>query len=198
MSYISQDVAGGRRRGTARRALLALAAAALLAGSGCGFEPINAQRSQASPAALAQIEIAPIKDRIGQMLRNELLTAFRPRGGNGTRYVLTVSLIESLQDLGVRKDTVATRANLTLIATFAISPVGGGEPLTGGTVRSINSYNILTSDFATLSARADARERAVRELSQRIKERASIWLHQTGGNAVPRADAPASPAAPAR
>ena len=55
-----------------------------------------------------------------------------------------------------------------------------------GQVRSVNSYNILTSDFATLSAREDARKRAVRVLALDIKERLSVWLVQTGGRSVRR------------
>ena len=65
---------------------------------------------------------------------------------------------------------------------------------------SVNSYNILTSDFATLSARANARSRAVRQLALDIKERLAVWLVQTGGARhamkVPAARADAFAAAP--
>ena len=41
---------------------------------------------------------------------------------------------------------------------------------------SANSYNILRSEFATLSAENDARARAVRELSDEIRTRIGIYL----------------------
>lgn len=178
----------------ARSAAPVVAMLALGALAGCGFQPIHAQRSQASPAALAQIEIELIENRTGQILRNELLQRFHPRGsGRGTRFSLQTRLTESLQDLGIRKNTVATRANLTLEATFSISPLSGGDPLFKGTASSIISYNILTSDFATLSARADARRRGAREIADQITQWASVWLTQTGGKATP-ALTPVAPA----
>ena len=70
------------------------------------------------------------------------------------RFSLDVKLTESLTDLAIRKDNVATRANLTLIAQFSVVSRSGGSLLFSGQAQSVNSYNILTSDFATLGARA--------------------------------------------
>jgi LPS-assembly lipoprotein len=164
-----------------RRGLLAIAAAAAaLAIAGCGFEPMHAQRSGASSAALSSIDIKLIADRSGQMLRNELLQQMQPRGQTPTRYSLSVTLTEGLASLGIRKDEVATRANLTLSANFTITEPGGTQPLFSGSARSVNSYNILTSDFATLSAREDARRRGVNQLALEIRERISVWLIRAG------------------
>ena len=155
--------------------------------SACGFRPIHGERSQASAAALSQVDIALIPDRTGQMLRNELLQRFHPRGvATGDRFLLQVTLNEALQDLAIKKNEVATRANLTLTALFTVARSQDGQPVFTGSASSVNSYNILTSDFATLSARADARERAVRQLADDIKERMSVWLIQTGGAPVRR------------
>ena len=166
---------GGRRR------LLALTVlGAALAISGCGFEPIHGQRSGASGATLAAIDIQLIADRSGQMLRNELLQQMHPRGATRARYSLSVLLTERLASLGIRKDEVATRANLTLTAGFTITELGGARRKFSGSARSANSYNILTSDFATLSAREDARRRAISQLALGIRERISVWLIRSG------------------
>ena len=165
-----------------RRYAFAVAGAALMVIAGCGFQPIHGERSAASSAGLANFDIALIADRTGQMMRNELLQQMQPRGAVASpRFVLGVKLTESLTDLAIRKDNVATRANLTLIAQFSVVSRSGGSLLFSGQARSVNSYNILTSDFATLSARADARSRAVRQLALDIKERLAVWLVQTGG-----------------
>ena len=165
----------------------AVAGAALMVVAGCGFQPIHGERSAASSAGLANFDIALIADRTGQMMRNELLQQMQPRGAAASpRFVLGVKLTESLTDLAIRKDNVATRANLTLIAQFSVVSRSGGRLLFSGQAQSVNSYNILTSDFATLSARADARSRAVRQLALDIKERLAVWLVQTGGRAVKR------------
>lgn len=164
-----------------RRRVLALAAlGAALAVTGCGFEPIHGQRSGASSAALAAIDIQLIANRPGQMLRNQLLQQMQPRGPARARYSLSVTLTESLANLGIRKDEVATRANLTLSASFTIAELGGAKRKFLGSARSVNSYNILTSDFATLSAREDARRRAVNQLALELRERISVWLIRAG------------------
>lgn len=153
---------------------------AALAISGCGFEPIHGQRTGASTTALASVDIRLIADRSGQMLRNELLQQMQPRGPAKARYSLSVTLTESLANLGIRKDEVATRANLTLSASFTITELGGAQRKFNGVARSVNSYNILTSDFATLSAREDARRRAVHQLALELRERISVWLIRAG------------------
>ena len=170
-----------------RRYAFAVAGAALMVIAGCGFQPVHGERSAASSAGLANFDIALIADRTGQMMRNELLQQMQPRGAVASpRFVLGVKLTESRTDLAIRKDNVATRANLKLIAQFSVVSRSGGSLLFSGQARSVNSYNILTSDFATLSARADARSRAVRQLALDIKERLAVWLVQTGGRAVTR------------
>lgn len=180
MSSTKPAARPGRRRRLLAHAALGAAMGAALAVSGCGFAPIHAQGSGASSKALAAIDIQLIADRSGQMLRNELLQKMQPRGPAPARYTLSVTLRESLANLGIRKDEVATRANLTLAASFTIAELGGAKRKFVGSARSVNSYNILTSDFATLSAREDARRRGVNQLALEIRERTSVWLIRIG------------------
>jgi len=163
------------------RAFQILALVVALAVAGCGFQPINEQRSAASSEALATIDIELIADRTGQMLRNELLQQLQPRGARTPlRFSLSVAISESVRNLGIRKDDSATRANLILFTRFSVTSRSDGKKVFSGWIRSVNSYNILSSDFATLSAREDARRRGVLQLATRIKERLSVWLVQTG------------------
>lgn len=178
------ETTGSRPGGKCTRRLRIAALTVVLAVTACGFEPIHGQRSEASGAALATIDIGLIADRTGQMLRNELLQQMQPRGGTvPARYGLAVTLTESLQDLAIRKDETATRANLVVTARYTVTSRADGKALFNGSTRSTNSYNVLTSDFATLSAREDARRRAVQQLAAGIKQRLSVWLVQTGGRA---------------
>jgi len=173
MSFIS-DLGRGKVTG-ALTAVLALAIA------GCGFQPMHSQRSNASAAALATIDIGLIADRTGQILRNELLQEMQPQGpARQQPYLLTVTLAEYLRDLALKRNDAATRANLTLVASFVVSQGSNGLLIHSGSARSVNAYNILTSDFATLSARENARKRGARQLALEIKERISVWLVQTG------------------
>ena len=154
-----------------------LAATCSAAVAGCGFQPLHSQKAGASAAGLAEIQIVPIADRIGQQLHNLLLDKLTPLGPPAAaRYVLRVTLSESLQNLAVRKDDVATRANLIMRASFTLTRAHDDSTLLTNNAISANSYNFLREEFATLSAENDARARAVRELSDEIKTRIAIYL----------------------
>ena len=170
-----------------RAVVLAAALAAALAASGCGFRPIHADRSPASAAALRSFEIALIADRPGQLLREELLRRFRPADdGAGKRFSLGVRLSESISELGVRKDDVATRSSMTLTARFEVRGLTDGRILHRGSARAVSNYDILSSAFATLSARDSARLRNLRLLADDITERVSVWLLRTDGAGASR------------
>ena len=47
--------------------------------------------------------------------------------------------------------------------------------------RSVTSYDLVDSDFATLSAESDARKRAVRQISEDIKIRLGIYFSAAPG-----------------
>lgn len=182
MSFISRCATQNLRRRS-----LAISGAAALAAAGCGFQPIHGERSAASSAGLESFDIAIIKDRTGQMMRNEMLKQMQPRGaGVGARFKLSVLLDESRTSLAIKKNAVATRANLTLTAQYVVVNNADGKQLLSAQAQSVNSYNILTSDFATLSAREDARKRGILQLARDIKERLAVWLIQTGGRPVVR------------
>ena len=48
--------------------------------------------------------------------------------------------------------------------------------LQSGRSRSFTSYNIVQSDFATLAAEKDARERTLRELADDITTKVAVFL----------------------
>jgi LPS-assembly lipoprotein len=155
---------------------------AALALSGCGFEPMYARSSAgASPVAaeLADVSIAPIADRRGQMLRQALEERLNAGGEPARpRYTLAVSLSESIEKLVFRRDASPTLANLSLVADYQLRPAGGDGPATSGRARTTISYNISRADFATLAAESDARERAVRELAIEITSRLASHFGQ--------------------
>ena len=131
---------------------------------------------------MAAVAIDFIADRPGQILRNELLDRLVPFGAAATpRYVLAVELEESRQNLAIRRDDTATRANLILTANFTLSERATDEVVLQGRSRSFNSYNISTFEFATLSAETDARRRAARALAEDIASRLALYFDATAG-----------------
>ena len=150
--------------------------------TGCGFQPIYEWKGKHHPAAdLANIEIAIIKDRIGQQLRNFLLDQINPMGTPASpNYTLTVALRLTKQNLALKMTQISTRANLTFDSTFDL--VGKNENSGknySGSSQIIVSYNILNSQFATLVAENNAKTRAVKELSTDISNRIAAFLQKS-------------------
>ena len=163
-----------------RPAPLALPLALLIALGACGFRPLYSERHNAGvTAALAATRIELIADRTGQKLHNFLLDRLNPKGRVARpHYGLKIKVQTQRRELGIRKDETATRANLTLTASYTLRDWRTGRSLYEGFSRSTNSYNILESDFATLAALNDVTTRAARELSEKIKTRLSIFFSQ--------------------
>jgi LPS-assembly lipoprotein len=159
-----------------RRLCIAVAALAVLALAGCGFQPLYGTRGKV-PAALAKVRIAQIADRAGQQLRNHLLLRISPDGPpRRPDYVLKVGLSESKRKLSVQQDDVATRVNLKIDADYRLERASDGTKVFTGTVSTTNSYNILESEFGTLKAETTARARGVRELSDSLTARLAVHL----------------------
>ena len=163
---------------TAKRAFLLAATSMLyIAVAACGFSPLYREAGGANAKALASVSIEKINDRSGQKLRNFLLERMAP-GATSRKFVyaLRISLRESKSNINIRKDESATRANLSIKADFILSRIAGNGDVFSGSILSTNSYNVLASDFATLGAENDARNRALRSLAEEIRLRVGTAL----------------------
>lgn len=164
--------------------LLLAVSLGLLLLSGCGFRPLygdSALAGQAGPEGyFRHVEIAPIKEREGQMLRNNLIDDMYSHGRPAyPEYELQVTrLAERRTGLGIRKDAVATRAQMSVTAQFSMVHLPTGKTLFSRSAQSINSYNILDSQFTTQVTQADARDRALRDLSHQITRDVALYFQR--------------------
>ena len=165
--------------------LLPVSAAMLLMAS-CGFQPLYARGDDGSAVTdqLAATRIQPIQDRVGQQLHNMLRDRLNPLGQPASpRYRLTISLTERTQDLGIRRDATATRANLTMTAKFTLTDYSAGTVLYRGNAISVNSYDILELEqqFSTITSEADARIRALQDISEDLRLRLAGYFSRAEG-----------------
>jgi LPS-assembly lipoprotein len=147
--------------------------------SACGFSPLYGEHSQSASVVsqLALIKVPPINDRTGQLVRIELTDRLTPtQAGSPAAYLLPVTLTETRQNLAVRKDATATRANLVIRAAFRLLRISDGVELTSGIIRSVNSYDIVDSNYATLAAESDARRRGAKDVADGIVNRLAIFI----------------------
>lgn len=154
----------------------------LLALSACGFHPLYGEGMRPAELQLSTVSLENIEGRTGQKLRLMLADRFY---GNHARsetmqYRLGVRYTTAKQELGIRRDDVATRARLNLTATFTLHDLTGAKPAFTGTERSFVSYNMLTDPYATSEAETDATERGLAQLADAITSR--IALHLAGQN----------------
>lgn len=151
-----------------------------LAVTACGFRPLYGptdDEQSAPEARLAQVRIKPLSGRVGQKLHNLLRDRVNPAGQpSKPDQTLSIKVISRTNELGIRKDESATRANLILQATFELRDAKSQRPLVRGVSKSVNSYNILDAFYATTVSEQDALDRGLRELADSIALRLAVYF----------------------
>jgi LPS-assembly lipoprotein len=146
----------------------------------CGFQPVHGKRktaqNQVMKQELAKIWVYEIDNREGQLLHNELLNLFNPKGRpRQPEYKLKVKYHETQSDLGISKTEFATRSNLNVSGKFEFT---GPNPLSGE-ARAVVAFNILDSPTGTDFAKRDARNRAIKQVAREIHRRIAVHLLNT-------------------
>ena len=158
-----------------------LSIAALLCLTACGFHPVygvNKYTPVGVEEHLAQVQIAGIRDREGQYLRNALIDRFY-RGGRpaNPRYSLKIDTIqEGSRDLDVTIDSDSTRGQLTLTTSLELTDLQTNEIVLVRALRSIASYNIISSEFANRVSEQNTRENALDDLARQTEEQLALYF----------------------
>jgi LPS-assembly lipoprotein len=152
-----------------------LASALALALSGC-VHPLYGTNGVATQ--LAQIEVAPIPDRVGHYLAEELKFE---TNGSGTapppKYRLNITTQETLGGLIINLHSLTSdAASLTLTANYSLVDIEGGKEVTKGTATANASYDRSQQRFANVRAARDAEIRAATVLADQIRTRVGLAL----------------------
>jgi len=150
-----------------RRALpvIALMGVGLLAG--CGFTPVYGEQGLGSN--LSRIAVTTQDDRLGYRLREQLEDALGWNGTAAPAWRLQTAVRQERRPLGRRIDDTASRYELTVIADWTLTPVGGGEPVTGTQTATV-TYASADQPYAAIAAQQDGEERAAADLSRLIRQ----------------------------
>jgi len=134
----------------------------------CGYEPIYSKNLNTNKELLS-ISVQNIKNRPGQILRNTLLNQLNPeRERVITKYRLIVEIFESKSSLAYRRDMSATRTDLKVTANYLLKDIKNGEILLKQEAKSISSFDVVESVYATLIAEKDVREKNLKVISNDI------------------------------
>jgi LPS-assembly lipoprotein len=161
------------------RLLRAFAALLLASGlAGC-FQPLYGEAAHPGLAEdLRAIEVAPIKDRVGHYLADDLITDLNGTGQTPPpKYHLTVTVLLGTQTPTVNSEiNAATSATLTGDATYTLTKVDGGAQVLTGNASAAAAYDRTTQRYADMRAARDAEIRIARDLSSEISLRLASAL----------------------
>jgi LPS-assembly lipoprotein len=151
--------------------------------SGC-FQPLYGGAAGGTDVAaeLSAISLAPISERVGYYLTNELTFAFTGGGEKPpTKYRLTVTVHERVTTPLI--DTVSGRASsgtLGIDADFKLVSSINSEVVASGTAFTTESYDRSSQRFANIRAARDAEIRGAKVIADQIKTRIAAAIKMRG------------------
>ena len=80
------------------------------------------------------------------------------------------------EGVAFEKDESVTRFNLTVSASYQLVEIGTGSILSSGATRSVAAFNVVQSEFANISAEADAERRAALAVGENIWIRLGVYF----------------------
>ena len=142
----------------------------------CGYTQLYTDNKSATAdiAALNQIRIMPIDERLGVVMYNRLQDIF----GTATQenYQLNIQLIEEIEGFGFRSDAAVTQEEVRVIANVRLVRLVDDELVYAEALTERTSFDVALSDFANETQRDDAKERLVRELAEQLHRRLAIYF----------------------
>ena len=157
-------------------ALLLMIVAALSLG-GCGYRPLygSSAGSAGVNATLASVSIPEADTRVGQIIRNDLISAMHSGSGED-RYTLTLTPVIKTNDINRQPQPAVTRQAINLAVSYELLDRGTGARLHAGKTFSQVSYDVIRQPFADQQAVTDATERAAHEVSSDIRTRVAAYF----------------------
>ncbi|MEM0928644.1 MAG: LPS assembly lipoprotein LptE [Pseudomonadota bacterium] len=144
----------------------------------CGFRPLygELEDDEGTPEQLGSFYIESItgpKDA-----RQEVEDAMRRRvpGANGNEtHAVSIGLRDTRRGVAVRISSDTQRFDYTLIASLRYRDLESDE-VRSQTIRSIVSYGVVDSQYASLVGREDAVRRAAEDLARKIEVDMALFL----------------------
>ena len=121
---------------------------------------------------LGAVEVSPIADKAGFLLRERLLLRLQP--AQSPRYRLDVVLDDRIDGFGVRGDNSIIRERRTLRARYRVVDIGTGAILLDTTAVADAGIDVVSSEFAVVAAEATALERLSADIAEQIVARLAL------------------------
>lgn len=162
--------------------VLTLCLGALFTLNACGFQPLYANKigllpkqDEAVTTEIAKIYVAPIENRLGMIMRQDLQSTLAPKGSPNKIYTLQVKNEKILvSEQGIRPDNIPTRITIGYKSTYTLRK--GADIILQDSAFAQSSYNVLQSAYSTVAAEQDVEERIIKLLAQDIALRITVFI----------------------
>jgi LPS-assembly lipoprotein len=149
----------------------------------CGFAPVHQRYggkvfgAEGDLAAIKLGNIGDQKERTDQVLKTNLGRELNLSSINAKKkYILNITLTDSIAGLGVKKDKEITRYNIIFTANYTLQDIETKEEVTRGRSKIVGGYDAVASDFGTYAAKKDVEGRIMNELAKDIKLRLTSYF----------------------
>lgn len=170
-----------------RNILIAILIALL---SGCGFEPLYVEKKTSGEwyydnefdtgisEEMAKVKVELISDRIGQLIRNDLLDKLSPKGQpKHPKYFLKVENIQKQEiDQALRNDITATRKKVIYKVFYVLKNAEHKTLIKGNSVAYLG-YDILRDPYSTTFAQKKNEKNAAKIIANDISLRLGAYFH---------------------
>ena len=146
--------------------------------SGCGFTPVyKTITGDPLQKQFNLVTINTISGASGFHLRNHLINKIHPKGTTKPPlYELSVQLSSRTEPLLIQLDNTATRKNIKMDATFVLTNISTNTVLFSSSVSSVGSFNVVESDFATITAEKNSIKRASKEIANKMFDSLVVYF----------------------
>lgn len=158
--------------------------------SGCGFEPLYVEKKTSGDwyydnefdtgitEEMASVKVELIQDRIGQLIRNDLLDKLSPKGQpKQPKYYLKVTNIKKQEiDQALRNDITATRKKVIYTVTYVLKDQEHQNLINGNSVAYLG-YDILRDPYSTTFAQKKIEKNAAKIIANDISLRLGAYFH---------------------
>ena len=152
--------------------------------SACGYKPLYQSGGDGGGvvAELRGIAIQEPTDRVGQLVRNKLLSSMRPAGTAGEdRFKLVLVPVVAKTLVVDQARPGIQRWRLRLNVSYRLVDIGSGKDINAGKTFSAVSYDYVHEPIADIQAESNALSRAAGEVGSDIHTRLAAFMSSRNG-----------------
>lgn len=164
--------------------------------SACGFEPLYVEKTGGNDLwyynneydtdivqEMAQIKISGVSDRIGQLIKNELMDTFNPHGTpKNAKYFLKIEPVErETTEQALRDDITATREKVKYTVNYEMWSEKRGHLVSGKSWVYL-SYDLLDNPYSTTMDKKKIEKDGAKIIANDISLRVASYFHSVKTN----------------